>query len=1463
MNCGVSLASHCSNCQAELLPGARFCMHCGQAIRAHTSADDARLTRLAAATPPPLADKVRAAAHLAGERRYVTVLFIDVVGSTGLAEELDVEVWSVLMNGAFDRLVPVIYRYEGTIARMLGDSLVAFFGAPVAHEDDPLRAVMAALDVIQVAEEYAGIVRQQYGVEFAMRACLNYGLVMMGSVDKDLKYDFTSLGGVINLAARLKFAAQPMSVLITDTVHRFVSPVFDCIDVGIIEVKGRSEPVRAYQVLGYQVEPGSLRGLTGLESPMVGRDRELARLVHLCETVRAGLGRAVLIIGEPGMGKTRLIAEWQAAVVRKANLPSVQWAEGHSHSYAQGLVYHLLIHLVYSLLGVSESTGEAKIHSALRSLVGDLYENPDASPGLEVYTLLANLLSLKLEGDALKAVEQVETEALPVRYAFALRSLVERLAARRPVVLVLEDLHWADPSSVEVLIRLLPLVTSAQVLFCMVTRPDREAAGWKLVTAAREALGISLSELTLEALTDLETRQLVANLLAIEALPEELRALILKKSEGNPYFVEEIIRMMIEHEAITPVDGGWVAGEALDSLVVPDNLQGLLMARIDRLPDEGRHTLRVASVVGRQFPVRVLEWVLADGSTQVVGAPGAISVLSSLENAGLVRLAAVEPDLEYYFRHTLVQEAAYASLLLEDRKRLHLAVGRAVESLYPNRLDENAAVLARHYYEAGDQELALHYFTLAGQSALDSYANQEAEGHHRMALSLARQDSQRAELLSGLGQAICRQGRIPEGIRVWMEAIGLYQASHNYDGVAQLYSRAARASWHDGDTPAGLRYCQEGLKAVREASESREMARLIHETARAYFFNGMPDQADQFCRQALEMAERLGAVEVQADTLATLGVLRNISPDEAVVALEKAVEISEANQLLRVAVRAHINLSTARRGLFGDNLAALDHIKRAVEVARRRGVPQEILLTEGSLLWMYFDMGELAEVERILPEIEKILVELPDPDAARGDLGQMKAGLLALRGDWQAAFDLMRFYLNEAIRRGDLQSRFNASSFLAMTLLEYDCFVQAPDWSEVEQLLQDAIDIGERGIGESIGPRCRLSVAHARRHNFQEAWRWLNEARSKIVIRSSIWQELFLLIAEAELARAEGRWDDAISAYQKQVEIHSRTHQRLDWARALQNLAEVHALRSEAEDLLRAHSLFNLALDLYKAMGASVYVRAVEERLLSLQVETESQVMAARKVSQDMVRAGKIQGSFLPEEIPQPAGWSLAAVLEPALQTSGDYYDFIPLPEGLLGVVIADVTDKGAGAALYMASSRTLVRTYADLYPSQPEAVVNSVNRRLLLDTHSGLYITIFYGILNPGTGVLVYCNAGHNPPHLYSNSPDRAVRSLPTTGMAIGILPDVSWTRGQVQLEPGEALVLYTDGVSEAQDKNQASFGEARLSESVCAHLRDESDQLTKADELLRAVLEEIHQFVGGATRSDDLTLIVIRRDP
>jgi predicted ATPase len=337
----------------------------------------------------------------------------------------------------------------------------------------------------------------------------------------------------------------------------------------------------------------------------------LATLLQLGEAVRAGLGRAALIVGEPGLGKTRLIAEWRALLARQPGHEPPTWAEGRCLSYGQGLAYHLLIDLLRSLLGVPEAAGEAETRAALHALTAELF---DAAAG-EVYPYLGHLLSLHLEADAAEQVNLLDPQALQTRYLAAVRRLVGALAARQPLVLVLEDLHWADPSSTDVLVRLLPLASAAPVLFCLVTRPERDAPGWRLVTAARESLGASLTEIALQALSEDDSRQLVANLLQIEALPESVRAVILRKAEGNPFFVEEVIRMLIDRDAIVRRGGDWVAGAGIEEIEIPDNLQSLLLARIDRLPEDVRHTLRVAAVIGRQFPVKVLESVLQGGET--------------------------------------------------------------------------------------------------------------------------------------------------------------------------------------------------------------------------------------------------------------------------------------------------------------------------------------------------------------------------------------------------------------------------------------------------------------------------------------------------------------------------------------------------------------------------------------------------------------------------------------------------------------------------------------------------------------------------------------------------------------------------------------------------------------------------------------------------------------------------------
>lgn len=609
LSCGVSLANRCSNCKTDLPPGARFCMSCGQQVGGITPADNARLSRIAAATPTALADKIRDEAQPVGERRVVTALLAEFVGVSTTGEPVDAEDWTAILNSALDRLSPVVYHYEGTVARMLGNSLLAFFGAPVAHEDDPVRAARAALELLATARAFAAEVRRQYGVEFEVRIGLNTGPILIGAVGKDLKYEYTAMGDTVNLAALLQSTAAAMTALLTEHSYRFLAPLFECAQADPLAVKGLAEPLQVYELHGAKIAPGQVRGLAGLQSPMVGRDAELAELLQLSTAAQAGLGRVAALIGEPGLGKTRLIGEWREAATKRgaAGTAPLQWAEGRCLSYGQGHAYHLLVDVLRSLLGITTAVDEAEARTTLLLRAGELF----GSGAMEVYPYLGHLLSLRLEGTALERVRELDPQALQHQYLTALRRLLQALAARRPLVLILEDIHWADPSSTDLLIKLLPLASETPVLFCFVTRPERDTPGWRVIATARDVMGARLSEITLNELTEADSQQLIANLLDIGSLPEQTRKLILKKAEGNPFFVEEVIRMLIDRGAIVGSGQTWVAGQEIANIEIPDNLQGLLLARIDRLPEDVKHTLRVASVIGRQFGVKVLEQVLA------------------------------------------------------------------------------------------------------------------------------------------------------------------------------------------------------------------------------------------------------------------------------------------------------------------------------------------------------------------------------------------------------------------------------------------------------------------------------------------------------------------------------------------------------------------------------------------------------------------------------------------------------------------------------------------------------------------------------------------------------------------------------------------------------------------------------------------------------------------------------------
>ena len=1024
---------------------------------------DERYSRLAAAAPADLAKKIRSA-PLTGERKPVTALFADVVGSTALAESMDAEDWTLILNEAFKRMAEAVYRYEGTIAQLTGDGLLAFFGAPVAHEDDPERAVRAGLDMLAGVRRYADELRATHEIEFQIRIGMNTGPVVVGNVGSDLRYEYTALGDAVNVAARVQAAARPGSLLVTDATYRFVAHAVEATDLGELEVKGRTEPVHMLEVIALAAQPGRTRGIAGLSSPIVGRDADLGRLGQLLEVTRAGGGGAAFVVGEPGLGKSRLLAE-----LRK-RADALAWIEVQCPSYGVNLAYGLLIDLVRAVL---EQTGET---------LGDRAAD-DAF-------FLAHLVGGELDDSGSARLERLEPQAFHAGYLTAVQRLLRSAAARRPLVLACEDIHWADHASAEILTELLPVLGETPLLLLCTSRPDRDAPGWGVVTRARDLAGDALCEVVLAPLSSEESQELVRRLLEIESLPSSLRRLILTRAAGNPLFVEEVIRMLIDEGAIVREGTRWLATGQVTEVSIPPTVHGLLLARIDRLPENARQTLRVASVVGEEFTARIVREVLAD---EIAYGPA----MREIEASGFVALETARPELVYAFRHALVREAAYESLLKQERRRLHVAVGGTLERLHGDA-PEFAGLVALHFEQAGERERALPYLIRAGGHALQHFAVREArafldraakyipadDARRRVEVGLARYKAghtfipfdQELELLAELlplAQTIGDvrlEGEVHLGIVRTLQLKG----DHGSPDLSHSLERArAIGEALDDDHFRALPMALEGM-ACFDAAEYRAAAAKLEQAVRlfeqdkrlaeasyfgsvlalAYARLGEFMRADQLLPRARELADQSGDPNAVLDADIIRGYVESArgNLEEGIELARRGVELAEkvGNTLCAVVGSYSLGEQQLRRG---DVEQAIPALERSTELAQYCDAGPIALLSRAwlaSVKALRDAEGALTELETALREVR----ELGDPFGEAEILRHRAAALMLVP---ETSWELVAADFEAAIAAFE---RLEARPYLARALQDYGLALQTVGRrAEAEEQVARAADL--------------------------------------------------------------------------------------------------------------------------------------------------------------------------------------------------------------------------------------------------------------------------------------------------------------------------------------------------------------------------------------------------------------------
>jgi class 3 adenylate cyclase/tetratricopeptide (TPR) repeat protein len=844
--CGQKLEQKCPKCEKALPVGVKFCNECGHKLTAKSTPSqkdfsfDEKLNKIQRYLPKGLTEKILSQKdRIEGERKQVTVMFCDMEGFTALSEKLGIEETYSVMDKIYEILIHKVYDYDGTVNEMTGDGIMALFGAPIALEDAVQRAIRSALSIHREMTKFSNKNKQgQVNLpSIKMRIGIHTGPVVVGTLGNDLRVDFKAVGDTVNLASRMEGLAEPGTTYVTEDTFKLSEGFFRFESLGENDIKGKKKPIKVYRVIApstsrTRFDVSAERGLTAF----VGRERELELMLDGFERAKSGRGQAFSIMGEAGVGKSRLLYEFRKAVANE----DVTFLEGKCLSYSRGVAYHPVIDILKSNFDIREEDKDSDIRKKV-------------SRGLKVLdaekaSTLPYLLELLSVSDSGIDKISISAETRKDRIIEAVRRIALKGSDTRLLIMAFEDLHWIDKSSEDSLRDLLENISGARVFLIFTYRPEFvHTWGGKSYH----------NQVTLNRLSNRESLAMVAHLLSTENFDKGLEELVLDKTEGVPFFIEEFIKSLLEQKVINKRRGKYRLVKDTEAMIVPSTVQDVLMARIDSLAESAKDVLQTGSVVGREFNQNLIQVVTGLSEREL------LSDLSVLKDSEFLYERGIYPQSSYIFIHALTQEVAYNSLMSKRRKEIHEAIGKAIESLHVQRLDEFYEILAYHYSKSDSFEKAYQYLKLSGNKTTRNYSNWEAFRFYKDALEVFNQlsdcrDNKRKQievilLMSGPMMFLAYPN---DSLGILEEGVRLCKKLNDKKSLATIYSLLGIYYMHRGKPLEAIKYSEIGFEGPPKLQDLELIAPIARGLCVSYLAAGKFQKASDFAPKVIDLVEK-------------------------------------------------------------------------------------------------------------------------------------------------------------------------------------------------------------------------------------------------------------------------------------------------------------------------------------------------------------------------------------------------------------------------------------------------------------------------------------------------------------------------------------------------------------------------------------------------------------------------------